>query len=98
MNRSSPLINRQGSPEAKIAMLRSLFRGRDDVNARRFENLRTGKSGFSPACANEFVHGATAPFAPPNEVSSRSVGRVARLRLKTKPSLQTPVPVNRVIH
>jgi superfamily II DNA or RNA helicase/very-short-patch-repair endonuclease len=50
-------LDRTASPEAKIALFRSLFRGRDDVYARRFENRRTGKSGYAPACANEWVRG-----------------------------------------
>ncbi|MCX6970547.1 MAG: DUF559 domain-containing protein [Verrucomicrobia bacterium] len=41
----------------KIARFRSLFRGRDDVYARRFENARSGKTGYSPACGNEWVRG-----------------------------------------
>lgn len=51
------LLDRTSSPEAKIALFRSLFRGRDDVYARRFENRSTGKSGYAPACANEWVRG-----------------------------------------
>ncbi len=50
-------IDRLSPPEAKIALFRALFRGRDDVYARRFENLRTGRSGYSPACGNEWVRG-----------------------------------------
>ena len=45
------------SPDAKIALFRSLFRGRDDVYPRRFESRRTGKSGYAPACGNEWVPG-----------------------------------------
>lgn len=46
------------SPAAeKIALFRSLFRGREDVYPRRFESRRTGKSGYAPACANEWVRG-----------------------------------------
>ena len=41
------------SPEDKIALFRSLFRGREDVYPVRWE-ARTGKSGYSPACANEW--------------------------------------------
>ena len=40
--------------QSKIALFRSLFRGREDVYPRRFESLRTGKSGYAPACANEW--------------------------------------------
>ena len=48
----------QGSPaQSKIALFRSLFRGREDVYPLRFESLRTGKSGYAPACANEWRPG-----------------------------------------
>jgi hypothetical protein len=43
--------------EAKIALFRSLFRGRVDVCPRRFESRKTGRSGYAPACANEWVRG-----------------------------------------
>jgi superfamily II DNA or RNA helicase/very-short-patch-repair endonuclease len=44
-------------PEAKIALFRSLFRGREDVYPRRFESRKTGRGGYAPACANEWVRG-----------------------------------------
>ena len=50
-------IHRHSSPEDKVALFRSLFRGRDDVYPRRFESRKTGKSGYAPACANEWVKG-----------------------------------------
>ena len=37
----------------KITLFRSLFRGRDDVFPRRWENSKTGKIGYAPACRNE---------------------------------------------
>ncbi|CAA7626271.1 conserved hypothetical protein [Candidatus Terasakiella magnetica] len=40
---------------AKIALFHSLFRGRDDVFPKRWSNPKSGKSGYSPACANEWV-------------------------------------------
>ena len=43
------MINQHAIPGAKIALFRSLFRGREDVYARRFESRRTGKSGYAPA-------------------------------------------------
>ena len=46
-------VNHHSTPAAKIALFRSLFRGREDVYPRRFESHKTGKSGYSPACANE---------------------------------------------
>ena len=42
--------------EEKIALFRRLFRGRDDVYPIRWEN-KAGKSGYSPACANEWKRG-----------------------------------------
>ena len=41
-------VDGHSSPEAKIALFRSLFAGRDDVYAVRWENVRSGKSGWSP--------------------------------------------------
>jgi hypothetical protein len=51
------LVDQTSSPQAKIAVFRSLFRGRDDVYPRRFESRKTGRSGYAPACANEWVRG-----------------------------------------
>ncbi len=50
-------VDRLSCPESKIALFRSLFRGREDVYARRFESRKTGKSGYQPACANEWAPG-----------------------------------------
>ena len=38
----------------KVILFRSLFRGREDVFPRRWDNPKTGRSGYSPACANEW--------------------------------------------
>src|SRR5438309_6117820 len=51
------LVHHLSSSDEKIALFRSLFRGREDVYPRRFENRNTGKSGYAPACANEWVRG-----------------------------------------
>lgn len=51
------MVDHRSSPDAKVALFRSLFRGRSDVYPRRFESRRTGKSGYAPACANEWVRG-----------------------------------------
>lgn len=53
---SSTISNRSGSVE-KIRLFMSLFRGRDDVYARRWENNKKGTSGYSPACLNEWKRG-----------------------------------------
>lgn len=55
--RSIGALTNHSPPEKKIALFRSLFRGREDVYPRRFENCKTGKNGYSPVCANEWVRG-----------------------------------------
>lgn len=40
-------------PSEKVRLFKSLFRGRDDVYAKRWES-RYGKSGYSPVCLNEW--------------------------------------------
>jgi len=42
-------LNHSSSPEEKVAFYRSLFFGRQDVYAVRWDNNRSGKSGWSPA-------------------------------------------------
>ena len=39
----------------KIALFGSLFRGREDVYPKRWENAKTGKTGYAPVCANEWA-------------------------------------------
>jgi superfamily II DNA or RNA helicase len=57
MELNASLVTRTSSSQVKIALFRSLFRGRDDVYPRRFESRKTGKAGYAPACANEWVRG-----------------------------------------
>jgi superfamily II DNA or RNA helicase len=51
------VVDYRSSSDAKITLFRSIFRGRADVYPRRFESRKTGRSGYSPACANEWVRG-----------------------------------------
>src|SRR3990167_5293483 len=51
------MTTHNSSPSDKIAIFRSLFRGREDIYPRRFENSKTKKSGYSTACRNEWVRG-----------------------------------------
>lgn len=51
------VVSHNSSVQAKIALFRSLFRGREDVYSRRYENRKTAKSGYVFACANEWVPG-----------------------------------------
>ena len=50
-------MTKDSPPDAKIKLFRFLFRGREDVYPRRFENRKTGKAGYAPACANEWIRG-----------------------------------------
>lgn len=52
-----PPLDRRSPTDAKIRLFRALFRGREDIYARRFESRKTGKSGCAPACTNEWVRG-----------------------------------------
>ena len=45
------------STDEKVALFRRLFRGRTDVYPIRWESKTTAKSGYSPACANEWRTG-----------------------------------------
>ena len=42
---------------AKVDLFRSLFRGREDIFPRRWESTKKNKSGYSPACDNEWEYG-----------------------------------------
>ena len=42
---------------AKVALFRSLFRGREDIFPRLWVNPKTGKKGYAPACSNEWIRG-----------------------------------------
>lgn len=45
------------STDEKVALFRRLFRGRTDVYPIRWESKTTGKSGYAPACGNEWLTG-----------------------------------------
>lgn len=45
------------STAEKVALFRRLFRGRSDVYPIRWEGKTSGKSGYAPACANEWRAG-----------------------------------------
>ena len=52
MNESSTL-----STAEKVALFRRLFRGRTDVYPVRWEGQNSGRSGYTPACADEWRRG-----------------------------------------
>ena len=45
---------------AKVALFRRLFAGRSDVYPVRWENISAQKSGYAPACSNEWRRGICA--------------------------------------
>ena len=51
------MIDRNASNTEKIRFFRSLFAGREDVFARRYENPKKGTSGYSPCCRNQWGSG-----------------------------------------
>jgi len=53
----NPLQADYSSLDQKVALFRGLFRGREDVYPKRFESLKTGKSGYQPVCGNEWLRG-----------------------------------------
>ena len=53
-------INNLSNPVEKIKLFMSLFKGRDDVYAKRWENKKKGTSGYSPVCLNEWQPGLCA--------------------------------------
>lgn len=50
-------VHNKSAPDEKIRMFRTLFRGREDVFARRWYSEKTERSGYSPVCANEWLPG-----------------------------------------
>ena len=60
----------ESTEEQKIAIFRSLFRGREDVFPRRFESKRTGKSGYQPVCRNEWIR----PFCQKPKIKCGNCG------------------------
>ncbi|MBO5659917.1 MAG: helicase, partial [Bacteroidaceae bacterium] len=50
-------VHMRSSTDDKIRLFRSLFRGREDVFARRWYSTKKEKGGYSPVCANEWRDG-----------------------------------------
>lgn len=69
-------VHAKSSSQEKIALFLELFHGRDDVYAKRWYNYKTQKSGYTPACRNEWAHGVCdkkkvrCPDCPNREFSS----------------------------
>ena len=50
-------VTMASTPDEKIRLFRAMFRGREDVYARRYVSAKSGKCGYSPACAVEWTRG-----------------------------------------
>jgi len=53
---STNISNRSETAE-KIRLFMSLFKGRDDVYAKRWDSKKKGTAGYSPVCLNEWKQG-----------------------------------------
>jgi hypothetical protein len=56
-------LNAKADPAEKIRLFMSLFRGRDDLYAKRWENKDGSKSGYIPVCLNERKPGFCRKFS-----------------------------------
>ena len=50
-------MDQYSSNSEKVAFFRSMFVGRKNVFAQRFESAKTGKKGYSSYCENQWVRG-----------------------------------------
>ena len=50
------IVTMKSSPVEKIRLMSSMFYGRRDVFARRYER-KDGRGGYAPLCSNEWVRG-----------------------------------------
>src|SRR5258708_16662018 len=55
--KAGDLVDRNSTIENKIALFGQFLGGRSDVFPIRWENRATGRSGYAPACANEWQRG-----------------------------------------
>ena len=54
-NKDNVKVTAKSPEQDKIALFRSLFRGREDVYPKSFESKRTGRKGYQPVCRNEWI-------------------------------------------
>ena len=54
VNVPKPVPKKILSVEERVELFRSLFKGREDVYARRWYSKASGKSGYQPVCINEW--------------------------------------------
>src|SRR5215203_2675490 len=51
--RGGLIVDQHSEADQKISLFREMFRGRTDVFPIRWDNAKSGKSGYAPACHNE---------------------------------------------
>ncbi len=56
-DRRAVVVDQYSTIAQKISLFRELFRGRTDVFPIRWDNAKSGKSGYAPACHNEWQRG-----------------------------------------
>lgn len=70
-------INTLSPLSEKIALFRSLFRGREDVYPKLWTSKKTGGKGYSPVCENEWINGVCKkPAIKCGECNSRKLSPV----------------------
>ena len=57
INNSFSDVNNTSDSLTKIRLFMSLFKGRDDVYAKKWENKKKATSGYSPVCLNQWKVG-----------------------------------------
>ena len=57
LERVGHVVDRYSEADQKISLFRKMFRGRTDVFPIRWDNAKSGKSGYAPACHNEWQRG-----------------------------------------
>lgn len=55
--RADAAITNSSLSAEKVELFRRMFAGRPDVFPARWDNRKTGRSGYSPACSNEWAKG-----------------------------------------
>ena len=89
-------VDQSSSNDEKVKFFLALFVGRGDVFARRFDNAKTGKKGYSPYCENQWVHGLCGLMRGikcadcPNRKMLPVSEEVVRWHLRGKDSRQKP--------
>ena len=74
-NNLKPYANITSSSDSilKISLFMSLFKGRKDVYARRWENKKKGTSGYAPVCLNQWKPGVCRkPKIPCSKCNNKS--------------------------